>query len=187
VNPSPRHVLPASRQLLATIAVLMVGACLLNTAHADCIPSIVSCNQTQSEPTTPTYTTWCESPVFGLGTATYDFPAGTMFLSNSDGTTEINLRDEYTISGPAPGASFSLTLRVHFTGWAYNAHNYEGSGGRGFVEARPLVVEPGDVLPYKAFGTTPGVPGRVDYADSIDLVMNRTAGAPLGIEIHSSV
>jgi len=97
--------------------------------------------------------------------------------------SDLQLRDEFTVSGPAAGTPIELRLRVHAAGYVS-----AGAGDAQFamltlaLEPFPLMV--GDQLPQRTWGS---VDVEVAFDDSLDLVLHRTAGEPIGILIRAQL
>jgi hypothetical protein len=122
----------------------------------------------------------------GVGGVEFDVPARTVRLYCSDGVSaELYLRDEFVLEGPAPGTPVTLRLRIRYQGSA-GGYGPSFPAATASIAARAIVEEPGD-LPAAASFQSDYSGGVVDFSDSLDLALARTAGAPVGMVIHTSV
>jgi hypothetical protein len=165
--------------------------CAPGPAAADCPASVVTCfrnnPQTGSTTTTtsPTYANTCEGVVLNLASASFDVPAARFAVGVGEGgDIDLALRDAFTVTGPAPGSPILLHLRVHVHGFV----NWDGAccpDSQAHVDLVPLEPQPGDPATHWSFGISSGPMTQYPFADSLDLTLARTAGAPIGIEIHA--
>jgi hypothetical protein len=167
--------------LLAGWLALASGA---TVARADCLASWVQCQQDTYEPTAATFHSECTTPTMYWGGVDYDVPARTMRLHYDEWMwVGLSLRDEFTLGGPAPGTPVTLHLRIRYHGTAGGYGS--GPSGGGVISMRALAPEPGDVEAQKTYGAPYGLSGTMSYSDSLDFFLSRTAGTPVGIELHA--
>lgn len=150
-------------------------------AAADCLPVVAGCNLDAIETQDAIYSTSCA----GGTTMNYDIPAGTYGGSAWLPTVAHNrraaflFRDQFTVTGLPAGTPIALKLRLHVS-----MESFAGGGPgdfAGFIlkpHAFPGVA--GESYPEKSWGSNDA---SVAATDSLDLVLSRTAGVPIGMEI----
>jgi hypothetical protein len=118
--------------------------------------------------------------------ASFDIPAGSFEVATGEGGgMDLMLRDWFTITGPAPGTPIALHMRVRVHGGL----NWDGAccpESQVRVELLPLEPVSGDPESHWSFGKTSGPFQSYPFSDSLDLTLQRTAGTPIGVEIHAS-
>ena len=166
---------------LAAGFVSLLFVVLAAPAAADCLPIIVGCNRDAISTQDAVYSTSCD----GGTTMSYDVPAGTYTGSAwlptvaSDRRAYLGLRDQFTVTGLPDGTPIALKLRMHAT-----MESFAGGGPGDFAglflkpAALPAVV--GESYPQTGWGSNDG---SVAATDSLDMVLQRTAGVPIGMEI----
>ena len=153
-------------------------------ARADCLASSVYCGGTTYEPTSATFQTRCDNPVMASASVEFNVPARTMRLGYDESmTVRLTLRDEFVLAGPAPGIPVTLHLRIRYHGTAGGYGTGPSAGG--IISARAVTPLPGDVESQKTYGAPYALSGTMSYSDSLDFFLARTAGTPVGIELHA--
>jgi len=150
-------------------------------AAADCPPSPVGCNLDASETQDAIYSTSCDGPT----TLDVSIPAGTFAGSAWLPTVAINrravfaLRDQFTVTGLPAGTPIALKLRLHVTMESF-AGGGPGDFAGFFLKPRAFPQLVGETYPEKGWGSNES---SVVATDSLDMVLQRTAGTPIGMEI----
>lgn len=177
---------------LAGLGLVAAASLAMSTtaAHAACLASSARCEQDTYAPTTPTYSIHCSNTILGVSGVDYDVPGRSLSLYNDEAEgAELFLNDEFIVNGPAVGSPITLHLRIRYHGTV--ASFAPGGGGNGVVGASALVAQAGDPpAAQKAFGdvNAPATGGTVPtFADSLDFVLPRTAGVPIGLQIHALI
>jgi hypothetical protein len=172
-----------SRLRFALAGFLLLAA--PSAARADCPLSSASCSGHGVDTAAPAYAASCD----GHTVASFDIPAATLdqnapgYESAYGSSAWIILRDEFTVHAPTSGTPFDLHLRVHARGHAFAAGGFGDTAGLILnLKADPEV--PLETYAYKAWGT---FDGSLDFDDSLDVVLHRTTGAPIGIAIDSNL
>jgi hypothetical protein len=187
---------PAGAARLAGAFLLLLFISLpgaARAADAPCPPSTILClggdpnnfDPASGTTTAPTFHGLCEGVILNTAGADFDVPAGTFDIFVAEGgDIDLALRDAFTVTGPATGTPVALHLRLRF-------HGYENWAGgccpdsQVRVAVLPLEPQAGDPAPVWTFGKS-GFPYQLyNFADSLDFTLQRTAGAPVGIEIHA--
>jgi hypothetical protein len=134
--------------------------------------------------TDPTFFKICSGPVMNTETALFDVPAGHFEMGVGEGGgMRLWLRDVFTVSGPVAGTPVTLHMRIRVHG----SVNWDGTccpDSQTHVDLTPLEPQPGDAVTHWSFGKTSGAYNLYPFSDSLDISLARTAGAPIGIEIH---
>jgi hypothetical protein len=193
-EPSIRTARKASFLAGATVLAALVAAVTLfvRSAAADCLASDIACfdnnpyvNGWANSTTSPTYSNACEGFVMNVASASFDVPAGAFHVGILEGgDIELTLRDAFTVTGPAPGTPIALHMRVRVHGFV----NWDGTccpDSQAHVDLAPHEPQPGDPETHWSFGKSSGPMTQYPFADSLDITLQRTAGAPIGIEIHA--
>ena len=169
----------------AMVAIALLALAPAGPARSACLPSSVRCMFDTQATTAATYHGFCEDPTFGQSVIDFNVPVHTMGVSETESGVgaELFLDDEFTVNGPPPGTPLNLHLRIRFHGHAESYGNPAGAG-RCTIGARALAPVAGDPTPEKVFQAALNAPVSITFADSVDFVVARTAGAPVGIEMH---
>ena len=165
---------------------LMTALLLLapRVAHSDCIASEAVCSGTVSTPTTPTYSTSCDTPVMSIARIDYDVPGHRLRLSYDESmSVSLSLRDEFKVTGPPDGTPVPLHLRIRFHGTAGGYGSGPAAGGT--MSARALAPLAGETTVAKTYGAPYGWNSTMTFSDSLDFQVTRPAGTPVGLEIHA--
>ena len=179
--------------LIAIVAAIVTGfASAPRALAAACPASDVFCQsgdaltgETMSTTTSPTFSKICSGPVMNIETAQFDVPAGHFEVGTGEGGgIRLWLRDDFTVTGPAPGTPVTLHMRVRLHGGL----NWDGAccpDSQAHVDLVPLEPQPGDPSPHWSFGKTSGPFMSYPFSDSLDISLERTTGTPIGIEFHA--
>lgn len=173
---------------ISLLAAVTLGAC---PAVADCPSSAVFCLSDQADrggmtsTTSPTYSTICEGVILNVAGANFNVPTGTFEVYVGEGgNIDLWLRDAFTVTGPAAGSPIALHMRVRVHGGL----NWDGAccpDSQAHVDLVPLEPQSGDPSTHWSFGKSSGPYASYPYSDSLDITLQRTAGQPIGIEIHA--
>ena len=177
---------------LLPFAALSIAFALAAPAEAEVCPaSDVLCQSgddngdTFSTTTLPTFFKICGGPTMNVEQATFDIPAGKFQVAVGEGgAMRLWLRDAFTVTGPAPGTPIAVHMRVRVHGGL----NWDGAccpDSQAHVDLTPLEPQVGDSPAHWSFGKTSGPFTAYPFSDSLDITLQRTAGAPIGIEIHA--
>lgn len=182
-NTSPGHV-PGLAGLAAGAGALL-AITMAAPVHADCLASTVRCQYDVQSTTAAGYTGQCSTPTFGGTGIDFNVPARTLDVWEAEVGigAELFLDDEYTVHGPVAGAPINLHLRVRFHGRAASYGEPEGAG-RCTIGVSALAPVAGDPTPVKIFQASLNSPTGIAFTDSVDFVVARTVGVPVGIEMH---
>src|SRR5439155_2746111 len=178
----PRR-LPPVRSGFLFLGLLSVAA--PSVAHADCPLTSASCNGQGVDTAAPAYSASCD----GHTVASFDIPSATLdqnapgYESLSGSSSRIILRDEFTVHAPTPGTPFDLHLRVYARGHAFAGGGFGDTAGLILNESADPPV-PFETYTNKAWGT---FDGSIDFDDSLDVVLHRHTGDPVGIAIDSNL
>jgi hypothetical protein len=117
--------------------------------------------------------------------ATFDIPAGKFFVGVGEGgEMRLWLRDAFTLTGPPPGTPIALHMRVRMQGYK----NWTGTccpDSQVYVGIFPLEPQAGDPSANWSFGISSGPFRALAFSDSLDITLQRTAGAPIGLAIYA--
>lgn len=175
----------AFRRGLAALALLALLGLMAPVAHAQCPLTDLNCENVVTTTALAAVSTGCS--IDGLtafdavqGTIDLAIPPYGYSLLPSD-HAGVTLRDLFTVHGPADGAPYTLHLRVHGTGDAYS---YGGPGDTDgiLLTLSATIPQPGDPTSSRGWGTFSGF---YVFDDSLDLVLQRTGGTPVGITIDA--
>jgi hypothetical protein len=167
------------------LALLIPGAALAASgAYAACPESTLDCNFATTNTSLPTDGVSCAA----ASRASYSIPAGKLDVAMPSYQPLVIrharaiVRDDFTVLGPGSGVPYTLRLRVHVTGNAYSPGGFGDDAGL-TLALGPTTPLAGDPAPSHSWGTFDG-PVAVD--DSLDLVLNRLGGSPVGLTIDAT-
>ncbi len=165
------------------LGLLLAGA--PSVARADCPLTSVSCSGAGVDTAAPAFTASCD----GHTAAAFDIPNATLdqnapgYESVSGSSSRIILRDAFTVHAPTSGVPYDLRLRVYARGHAFAAGGFGDTAGLILNESADPVV-PFETYANKAWGT---FDGSLDFDDSLDVVLHRHTGEPIGIAIDANL
>jgi hypothetical protein len=155
-------------------------------AAAQCPASDVNCEGDVTSTAAASYSAGCsidgitgfDVPLATLDVAIPPFGYSLLYADHA----EVILRDLFTFHGPADGTPYTIHLRVRARGDAYSPGGPGDSDGT-ILSLSATTPQAGDPSASRGWGT---FAGSYSYDDSLDLVLTRLGGPPVGITLDAS-